>query len=138
MLFLQDIGKRFSYKIIWQKSRYFKDSIKPLYGINQAKISLVFLSKINNDTRRCFEIPATKTMMLSEYTDDLAQNLFEEGREADYFKSKEELLEKIQYYLNNESEIAKIGNAGYERLMKDGHEVKDRTKQIMQTFEKLR
>ena len=39
-----------------------------------ARVALCFLSKLNGDTytRRCFEIPAARTFILSEYSDDLA------------------------------------------------------------------
>jgi len=133
---------------LWEKSKYYKylkekiGDIKPIYKeeynltINKAKIALVFLSKINNDTytRRCFEIPATKTMMIAEYTDDLANNLFEEDKEAVYFKNKEELLEKIKYYLANEDKMKEIGENGYKRLMNDGHEVTDRCGEIIRKY----
>ena len=136
---------------LWEKSKYYKylkekiGNIKPIYKeeynltINKAKIALVFLSKINNDTytRRCFEIPATKTMMMAEYTDDLANNLFEEDKEAVYFKNKEELLEKIKYYLANEDKIKEIGENGYKRLMRDGHEVVDRCKEIIKVYNEI-
>jgi len=107
--------------------------------MNGAKIAIVFLSKINNDTytRRCFEIPATKTMMLSVYTDDIA-SMFEPDKEAVYFNSKEEFVKKVQYYLEHEDERIHIANAGYERLIKDGHEVMDRVKQVMQVYKRIR
>ena len=132
----------------WEKSKYYSffikkiGVIKAVYGsnynktINKSKIALVFLSKLNNDTytRRCFEIPATKTMMLSEYTNDLANNLYQEGKEAEYFRSKEELLKKLQYYLTNKNQIIKIGENGYKRLVKDGHEVVDRCREIIRVY----
>jgi len=136
----------------WQSSKYYEffinimDEIQPLYGddynktINQAKISLVFLSKLNNDTytRRCFEIPATRTMMIAEYTDDLANNLFEEDKDAVYFRNKEELLEKINFYLQKENERQNIGNNGYNKLMQDGHEVIDRCKEIVRVYDEIK
>jgi len=133
----------------WHKSKYYNffinkmGNIESLYGeeynitINQAKIALVFLSKLNNDTytRRCFEIPATKTMMLSEYTDDLAKNLFVEGKEAEYFRDKNELLEKIKFYLKHEKNIKDTGKHGYKRLLNDGHEVSSRCKDIIKVYD---
>jgi len=114
--------------------------IEPIKGsdynlaINACKIALVFLSKINNDTytRRCFEIPATKTMMLAEYTEDLT-SMFEAGKEVDFFNSREELLQKINFYLS-ENRYADVGAAGYARLIKDGHEITDRCYQIVNYF----
>ena len=71
--------------------------------------------------------------MLSEYTDDL-NSLFEENKESVYFRSKEDLLEKVRFYLNNPELRANIAGAGYERLLKDGHEVSDRAKEIMRVY----
>jgi len=133
----------------WHKSKHYDfilekmNEIKPVYNdynlaLNSSKIALVFLSKLNHDTytRRCFEIPATKTMMMAEYTNDL-NSLFEEGKEAEYFRNKEELLEKIKYYLANEKKQKKIGENGYKRLMKDGHEVVDRCREILRIYEEI-
>lgn len=103
--------------------------------INKAKIALVFLSKINSDTytRRCFEIPATKTLMLSEYSEDL-NSMFKHNKEAVYFKNKEDLLIKCQYLLDNPLKIEAIGNAGYKRLLKDNHSVECRAKEILKIY----
>ncbi len=100
--------------------------------LNAADIALVFLSKINHDdyTRRCFEIPATKTMMMSVYTDDIA-SMFEADKEIVFFNDEMELVKKIKYYLSNEKERERIAKAGYERLIADGHEVNDRVRQII-------
>lgn len=130
----------------WEKSKlynYFIDKFKriePLYddynlALNTAKIALVFLSKLNNDTytRRCFEIPATKTMMMAEYTDDL-NSMFEEGKEAEYFRDKGELITKVKYYLAHENQMKKISQNGYKRLLSDGHEVRDRCEDILRVY----
>lgn len=103
--------------------------------LNAAEIALVFLSVINGDTytRRCFEIPAAKTMMLSVYTEDLA-SMFEPDKEAVFFRSKEELVEKTAYYLRHPEACKRIGQAGYERLIRDGHEAKDRALQIINKY----
>ena len=107
-------------------------------ALNSAKIALVFLSRLNNDsyTRRCFEIPATKTFMLAEYSSDLA-SLYEEGIEAEYFRTPSELLAKVRHYLANPAEREQIAEAGYARLIRDGHEAADRARQITSTYERL-
>ena len=103
--------------------------------LNATKIAIVFLSSINKDTytRRCFEIPATKTLMLSVYTDDLA-GMFEENKEAVYFRTKEEFVEKVKYYLAHDNEREIIGEAGYRRVIRDGHEISDRAEQIIEVY----
>ena len=112
--------------------------IRPLYkhdynlAINGTDIALAFLSKINNDTytRRCFEIPITGTMMLSEFTPDLA-SLFHEGEEAEFFRSTDELLDKVRFYTRNVELRRKIGQAGRERVLRDGHEAIDRARMVI-------
>ena len=134
------------YGTLWEKSKYCNEirsrfgEIKPLYNdynltLNSTKIALVFLSKRNNDTytRRCFEIIAAKSFMLSQYTDDL-DSMFKQGIEAEYFRDKEEMLDKIRYYLKHNDKREKITGAGHERLLKEGHEVTDRARQIIDRF----
>ncbi|HEY9165185.1 MAG TPA: glycosyltransferase [Candidatus Kryptonia bacterium] len=119
--------------------------IKPVRGIEYrkaicgAKISLSFLSKLNNDTytRRSFEIPAMKSFMLSEYTDDL-NSMFKEKVDAEYFRSADELLSKIEYYLKNESQRKEIALSGYERVKRDGHDVDSRMKQFLRDVNSVR
>lgn len=134
----------------WQKSQHYNyfiqkfGEIKPLYNadynlaLNSAKISLVFLSKLNNDTytRRCFEIPATKTMMLAEYTDDLNNHLFSQDKEAVYFKNSQELLKKAKFYAMDDESRNKIAKAGYNKVYNAGHEVTDRAKQVLEEYSK--
>lgn len=113
--------------------------IKPVVGddyrkaISGAKIALCFLSKLNGDsyTRRNFQIPAMGTFMLSQYSDDLS-TLFKEGEEAEFFRSSEELIDKARFYLNNEGARNRIARGGQNRLLKDGHEVGDRMKKLLQ------
>jgi spore maturation protein CgeB len=113
--------------------------IEPAYkesynlAVNHSKIALVFLSKLNRDTytRRCFEIPAAETFMLSEYSADLP-TLFEEGVEAEYFRSTDEMLEKVARYLSDEQKRLRIAKAGRARLLRDGHEALDRAKHVIE------
>jgi hypothetical protein len=113
-----------------------EDYNKALCG---AKIALCFLSALNRDTytRRNFEIPATKTMMLSEYSDDLA-TLFVEGRDAAFFRTEEELLSKLVFYIGKEAERKSIAEAGYGRVWGDGHDVMSRVKQLTEWIIELK
>lgn len=118
----------------WNKKKYTKhhnnqeihpyDLIGDDYAraISNAKITLCFLRKANRDlhTSRSIEIPAIGGFMVAERTDE-HKVLFEEDKEAVYFDSKEELLEKVMYYLKNESAREFIRSAGHRRCLEEDY-----------------
>jgi hypothetical protein len=103
-----------------------------------AKIALCFFSKLNRDTytRRCFEIPATKTMLLSEYSSDLA-GLFREGEEAEFFRSKDEMVRKIDHYLAHDVQREAVAEEGWKRVHSDGHDVVSRMRDLIEQVENI-
>lgn len=102
------------------------------WAISAARISLGFLRIICPDqhTTRTFEIPACGSMMLADRTDEHL-SYFEEGRDAEFFGSEEEMLDKIKYYLANEEQRLRIARNGYERGFRDGYFYTARIKQVM-------
>ena len=111
--------KNYSPNLTIAPSVYSDDYPKALSAF---KISLCFLRKINFDkqTARTMEIPACGGFMLAERTDEHLA-LFEEGKEAEFFSSDEELLEKCRYYLNNEEERKAIVERGILRCKNSGY-----------------
>ena len=106
--------------------------------LNAADIAIVFLSQINKDTytTRCFEIPMTKTLMVAPYNDDLA-SMFQEDKEIVFYRNKDEFVNKVKYYLGHEEERMKIAEAGYDRVVQDGHEAMDRVNFIMDLYKQI-
>jgi spore maturation protein CgeB len=98
-------------------------------AISSSKIALCFLSKCNRnqETGRSYEIPAIGTFMLGERTEDHLR-LYEEGHEAEFFESSDELLEKIQFYLANETDRERIATFGKRRALTSGYTYFDRIK----------
>jgi hypothetical protein len=101
-----------------------------------AKIALCFFSKLNRDTytRRCFEIPATGTMLLSEYSDDMA-SLYSVGKEAEFFKSKQEMIDKVKLYLKDDNLRRRVAAAGQQRVINDGHDIVSRMARVIEQVE---
>lgn len=118
------------------KSVWGDDYNKALCG---ARIALCFFSKLNNDTytRRCFEIPATKTFLLCEYSSDLA-SIYKEGIEVEFFRDKSELIRKIKFYLNNLNLNKIIALNGFEKVINSGHDSDSRAVQIFSTIHELK
>ncbi len=100
--------------------------------LNNSKIALCFLSRINNDvyTRRNFEIPASGTLALSEYTDELTK-LFMDNKEILLFKDDTELYHKVQNVLKTKNQLKEMTLAGYNKVISAGNSENDRALQII-------
>ena len=104
-----------------------EDYRKALCG---AKMVACFLSKWNRDqyTRRAFEIPACGAFLLAERT-PLMRQLYEEGREAEYFDSPEEFLDKVRFYRDHDQARRKVAQAGCRRATTSPYDVYSRMRQ---------
>lgn len=86
---------------------------------------------------RTFEMPAIGTIMLAPYSEEHI-NLFEEGKEAFFYKSFEELLKKCKYLLSLDDKALKvIQNNAYQRSIQSGYGYEGRTRHIFDTFKTL-
>lgn len=83
----------------------------------KTKINLNF-SKAPNDRLgikgRIFEVPLAGGFLLTEYVPGI-ENYFELDKEIVCFKTEDELVEKVSYYLKNEKERIKIAKAGWKK-----------------------
>lgn len=132
----------------WNKCKYKHDNLlvegRPLWASEYAKgicsfdINLCFLRKVNRDlqTTRSIEIPACGAFMLAERTKE-HQDLFQEGVEAEFFDSDDELLQKVRYYLQNEKRRLEVALAGQRRCVSSKYSYIDRMEEIITKVKKL-
>jgi spore maturation protein CgeB len=101
------------------------------------EIALHFLRKGNRDLQdsRTFEIPACRVFMLAEYSEVHAA-LFEENKEAVFFRTKEELLQKVIYYKSESARRAAIAEAGYQRCFSGGYDHYHTLQRVLKTINK--
>jgi spore maturation protein CgeB len=112
------------------------DPLAPVFGdayrlvLSNAKIAACFFSKWNRDsyTRRAFEIPACGVFMLSERTEEML-SLFEEDVHAAYFDSVDEFVDKVRFYVKNDSARERIASQGRQHVVSAGHDIYSRMKQ---------
>ncbi len=130
----------------WYKSgKAFKKSIKcmpPIYFpemskvVNACKINLNMLTLENRDTSnfRNYEVPACGAFQLSERSEKIS-SIFQEDKNIACFSSAQELEEKCNYYLENESERQKIADESYEMILNSPNKIDDRALAILKTVD---
>ena len=86
------------------------------------KIGLGLLSKHYPDqfTTRSFEIPGAGAMLLAERTPE-HREIFEEGKDADFFSSAAELIDKTQFYLAHDKRRTLVAAAGRLKVLREYH-----------------
>ncbi|OAI49814.1 hypothetical protein AYO43_00095 [Nitrospira sp. SCGC AG-212-E16] len=103
-----------------------------------AKIGLGLLGKHipETSTTRTFEIPAMGTFLLAERT-TLHQELYEEGKEAEFFSSDDEMLDKARYYLGHSEARQRIAAAGRARCERSGYSTTELLQKIIDTLQRF-
>lgn len=131
----------------WNKIVNNNSILKFLYPVKQlkpddynksicgAKIAICMYSNLNMDvyTRRCFEIPATRTLMIAKRTEAI-KSFFKEDHEAVYYDTYKEMKQKLKFYLQNNRERKKIAENGYKRATKDKYDVIGRAEKIIEHY----
>ncbi|HIF21046.1 MAG TPA: glycosyltransferase family 1 protein [Gemmatimonadetes bacterium] len=82
-------------------------------------------------TMRVFDALACGAFVLAEYSDDLAR-LFEIGTEVESYATLEQLIEKVQHYLDNPAEARTIAYNGRARVLRD-HTIAQRLDTMLTT-----
>ncbi len=136
-----DQWKRKTFMRPWLKKAYRGGNVwESEYGkaLSGAKIGLGFLTKLGPETAtaRSIEIPACGTLLLAERTNE-HQELFQEGKEAEFFDNEEELREKIKYYLSHPDERERIAVAGRKRCVQSDYTHQSRLKAVFERISEL-
>ncbi|MCI8992057.1 MAG: glycosyltransferase [Eubacterium sp.] len=99
-----------------------------------SKINLNFTSKPirTGIPLRVWDILGAGGFLITNYQSELPE-YFEPGTDLEVYGSEEELLEKIQYYLEHEEKRAEIAKNGYQKV-KQEHTVQKRVSKILELF----
>jgi hypothetical protein len=90
-----------------------------------SKIALGYVSDSNMDeyTTRSTDIPACGGFLLAQRTPAHLE-MFDEGREAEFFGSDEECADKIRFYLPRDEARRKIARAGHRRALESDYSLR--------------
>lgn len=114
----------------WEKNLPIHSPLKKIlkgpaiYGISMrkaftaTKIVLNFIRQQNIQAHnmRTFEVPASNAFLLTQWTKDQAEKLFQAGTNIDCFKNIEELIQKVTFYLQHPEIRKKITQKGFETV----------------------
>lgn len=106
----------------------FEESLKIFYS-TRINLNITLRSIESGIPLRIFDIMSVGGFVLSNWQPEIPE-LFEEGKEIVTFKTPEEMLEKVDYYLNHEEERLEIAVNGY-RKVKECHTFEHRLKKII-------
>lgn len=76
------------------------------------------LAETHANNMRLFESTGTGTLLITDWKEDL-HRIFEPDKEVVTYRTPEECVEKIQYYLTHEAERQTIASAGQARTLRD-------------------
>ncbi|HEY1750143.1 MAG TPA: glycosyltransferase [Caulobacteraceae bacterium] len=119
----------------WQGGEVYADDYAR--ALTAGRIGVGFLRQTWPDqhTTRTFEIPACGSLLLADRTEE-HQSFFEEGREAEFFSSQEELVDKARFYAGDETARAAIAAAGRARCAKSGYSYVERLRPVIARLER--
>jgi spore maturation protein CgeB len=85
---------------------------------------------------RTFEVPGYGGLLLSERTAE-QQSFFEEDKEAIYFGSPEELIDKVKFLSTHPGVVQKIKTNSFQRAVRSRYSYQDRAREMHQVFRSL-
>jgi spore maturation protein CgeB len=101
-------------------------------ALGGTKIAINLVRRANRDghVMRTFEISACGAFMLADRTEEHL-DMFEEDKEAIFFSSVDEAIEKIQYYLEHDAERICVAQNGYNKVVNGKNTYTDRLCEII-------
>ena len=89
-----------------------------IYAGTKINLNIALKGIEGGTTQRIMDIMGAGGFVLTNYCEETAE-LFEEDKEIVMFLTPEELIQKVDYYLEHEEEREQIARAGHEKAMND-------------------
>lgn len=98
-----------------------------------AKVALCLVRRANRDghTMRTFEVAAMGACMLAEYTDEHREILGGDGETVVYFRSPEQMIDRLRWLLRHDDERRRLGSAVQVRITSGHNTYRDRLETML-------
>lgn len=117
--------------IVEKRSGALGRQLRRAYGLLYEPLNFIPVRDIDSQIKgRNFEIPGCGGFLLTDPAENL-EEYYKIGSEIDTYLSLKELIDKIRYYLDHETEREAIAAAGYARIIQE-HTYEQRFHQIFQ------
>lgn len=123
--FLDHMFKEFP-NFFWGQRR-FQDAAK-IYSKSKIVLNIAMTDDVN---MRCFEVTGSKACLLTNWLPTIEELGFEDGKTCILYKNFDEAVDKVKYYLKNDSERERIAQAGFEMTM-SRHTIDHRVDKILE------
>ena len=101
-----------------------------IYSQSKIVLNLHYPTVPSGGNMRLFEIPLTKSLQI---VDRCPSEWFSDGIDIVLFTDKNDLLNKVNYFLTHEEERARISYNGHKRFLNE-HTYHHRVKKILNTI----
>jgi len=140
---IREINNLFIFGVNWKRKcknvelrpRFFEPKVNNKFcqTVQASIVNLNILRQQNKNSQnmRTFEIPACGGFVLHEFSEEV-EEMFQEGRNIEFFRDVNEMNEKIEFYLQNPEKAALIGENGWRNVFENNHTYAERVKNIIQ------
>jgi hypothetical protein len=103
-------------------------------AVSAAKVSLCLVRRANRDDNvmRSFELPAMGACMLTEDTDKHREIFGDDGEAVAFFRTREEMVEKLHWLLAHDEERNRLKSAAHRVVTTGGNSYGDRLQTMLQ------
>ncbi|WP_051211757.1 CgeB family protein [Butyrivibrio fibrisolvens] len=127
---VKKIGKKFGINLFTRDESFgadgvsnrgrvdYYDEMPYVFKTSDINLNITLRSIQSGIPLRAMDIMGCRGFLLTNYQEDLLR-FFEPGKDFVYYESQQDLMEKIDYYLEHEDERRQIAGNGYEKVKRD-------------------
>lgn len=103
-----------------------------VFNRSRINLNISLRSILSGIPQRAFDIMGSGGFLLSNYQNDFPE-YFTPGEDFDFYESKGDLLDKINYYLSHETERIQIAGNGHDKIAA-AHTYRHRVREMLGNF----